>query len=295
MPCFSNSLVAFDTWLILKNMFSFKPCNFSKSLFVFGKIYVLSLLIFTLNRFIFFFRFAEPDLFSNQATELWEVMKLGFRFDTKIIIVLLLPLLALSILLTLIYTPGFQRLCQKIYYWYTIVLLSVTTFLLFVDQQYYTYFQSHFNGMIFGLVQDDTVAVLISMWKDHPVLRIVFVVVLFTITIHFILKQILKNLTENIHLKWYSNSAIALLSIFLIFSGIRGSYSTFPLEKDDLNISDHPFINYLASNAFFALHTTIEDRSRTIGDDMDNGKLLSSNGYNSIDEVLFDYYDNKKN
>lgn len=275
-------------------MFGFWPSNFSKSLIVFGKIYILSLILFSINRIILFFRFAETGLFSSHSSDLWEVIKLGFRFDTKMIVVLLLPLLVVSILLLFVNSPRFQIFCKKFYYWYTIVILSIAVFLLFVDQQYYTYFQTHFNGMVFGFIQDDTIAVLKSMWHDHPVVRILFVVSLFIIAIHVTLKQILKKFAQDIQIAWYYNLGIAVVSIFLIFSGIRGSYSTFPLEKDDLNISDNPFVNYLASNAFFALHTTIEDRSRVLNNDMDNNKLLSVNGYENINAVLLDYYGNTK-
>jgi len=275
-------------------MFGFHPGYFSKSLLIFTRIYLVALSIFTINRIVLFFRFAAEDLYSNHWGTLLDVVALGFRFDTKMIIILLLPLLLVSIGLLFCIAPGFKAFCRGFYYWYSIIVLSFSTLLLFVDQQYYTYFQAHFNGMVFGIIQDDTLAVMASMWSDHPVLRILFVVACYIFCIHLILTGILKNFIQPLAARWYYQLSIPLVFIFLIFSGIRGTYSTFPLEKDDLNISDDPFINYLASNAYFALHTAIEDRSRSLGNEMDNGKLLSANGYNSIDQVLLDYYGNTK-
>lgn len=252
------------------------------------------LLIFTINRFILFFRFSNDDFLKDNGDVFSEILLLGFRFDTKMIFIILCPLLLISIILFLYKSENFILLLKKIYFGYLVFIASLVSFLLLVDQQYYTYFQSHFNVLIFGFIEDDTLAVMRSMWTDHPVIKILVVFGLIAYLLYLAFKKIIKKFEFPVLSTWYNYLLIVVVFIFLFVSGIRGSYSTFPLEKDDLNISDNPFVNYLASNAVFSLITAFEERARTMGNDLDNNKLLANNQYGSIQEALHDYYGTSK-
>ncbi|MGB0883023.1 MAG: LTA synthase family protein, partial [Vicingaceae bacterium] len=53
---------------------------------------------------------------------------------------------------------------------YSVIMLSLLVLILFIDQQFYTYFQTHLNILVYGFMEDDTSAVLASMWSDHPII-----------------------------------------------------------------------------------------------------------------------------
>jgi hypothetical protein len=44
-----------------------------------------------------------------------------------------------------------------------------------VDTGYYSYFQDHINVLIFGLLDDDTLALLRTFWKNYAVVQILLV------------------------------------------------------------------------------------------------------------------------
>lgn len=267
---------------------------FVRGITLFVYTYLLSLLIFTINRLILIFRFSNDSFFKDNGDVVSEILFLGFRFDTKMIFILLCPLLLISLILFIYKNEKTTFLFKKIYFGYSIFIVSLVSFLLLVDQQYYTYFQAHFNILIFGFIEDDTLAVMRSMWTDHPVIRILLAFALIVFLLYSAFRKITKKFEIPVITTWYNYLIIVIVFIFLFVSGIRGSYSTFPLEKDDLNLSDNPFVNYLASNAIFSIITAFEDRSRTMGNDLDNGKLLSNNQYNNIQEALQDYYGTRK-
>ncbi|MFN8417619.1 MAG: sulfatase-like hydrolase/transferase [Cytophagaceae bacterium] len=234
------------------------------------------------------FRFAPETTLVNRKAKLVEAFIMGFRFDTKVLLVLLIPILAIS-LFAWINKSWMQSVYRKFVFWYSFIILSIVSFLLLVDQQYYLYFQSHFNVLIFALIQDDTKAIIVSMWEDHPFLRILIIALLYGFLLYKILKVLLKYELRDVNIKWPFQILGVVLFGFLLFSGIRGTYSTFPLEKDDLTISDDVFVNYLASNAIFSIQTAVEDKNKTFAN-TDNNQMLQEYGYQSIEEVLKDYY-----
>ncbi len=50
--------------------------------------------------------------------------------------------------------------------------MALASVVLFVDQYYYNYFQTHISVIIFGLADDDSQTVMSSVWTDYPILRI---------------------------------------------------------------------------------------------------------------------------
>ncbi|MCU0417994.1 MAG: LTA synthase family protein [Cytophagaceae bacterium] len=259
-----------------------------RSFWVFIKIYIIGIVIFTINRLALLFRFVPEETLKTNKHKLAEAFLMGFRFDTKVLFVLLLPLVLLSIF-SFIRNERWNNIYKKITLWYCLTLFSIILFLLLVDQQYYLYFQSHFNVLIFALIQDDTKAIIVSMWNDHPFITLLLITAVGIFTFYKLFTLILKNELKFISLKWYTQLLFFLSFGFLLFSGIRGTYTTFPLEKDDLTISDDIFINYLASNAIFSIQTAIEDKSK-IFSTTNNNQLLKDYGYNTYTDLLKLYY-----
>ncbi|MBK9542257.1 MAG: sulfatase-like hydrolase/transferase [Bacteroidetes bacterium] len=177
----------------------------------------------------------------------------GLRFDSVVIAYgLVLPL---TFALTGIFIRN-ENYFPKIYRFASVfigILFSLFVFILVIDYYYYEYFQAHINILIFGFFQDDTGAVMQSVWSDYPLVRVLLGLLGTILLFRFIFKKLfhLPKKTAN-----YSLPLALVISIFslgLFFSAMRASFGTFPVQIDDANISDNAKVNLIPVNGVFAL------------------------------------------
>jgi phosphoglycerol transferase MdoB-like AlkP superfamily enzyme len=253
------------------------------------KVCVFMIFLFSIFRIIYLVRFIDEDLYQHHLIEIFSALITGVRFDTQVICYsLLLP-----------YIFNFLHLIPKqivrnivVYFskTYTILIFSFLVLILLIDQQFYTYFQSHINILVYGFLEDDTNAVLASVWSDHPVviLFICFLIILFCI-IKVIVYIFNSNITVN---KDISNrSTFLLLILIFIFFGFggRGSFGVFPLQIDDSTVSDNRFINSITLNGVYTFEKAIEERHNSRKTPT-RQKVLEDSGYDSLTEIFSDYY-----
>ncbi|MFT7516450.1 MAG: phosphoglycerol transferase MdoB-like AlkP superfamily enzyme [Myxococcota bacterium] len=127
------------------------------------------LLIMSGFRLIFAIQFAHPEVFTDFFNALPSAFGFGVLHDFRILLLVSLPTT-----LSLLWMR--QRTAKRWASW----LMRTTVYFTFVfsfifialgaDQIYYSYFQSHFNILAFGAVEDDIGAVLVSAWKTHPLI-----------------------------------------------------------------------------------------------------------------------------
>ena len=135
------------------------------------KVYLLGLFLFTVLRFVYLIRFGEDGIFNNYSYDLISSFITGLRFDTQI----LCYAFALIFLLNFLHFIPKEKLQKFIISFsktYAIVVLAILIFILLIDHQFYTYFQTHINILVYGFMEDDTSAVMSSVWSDHPVIKI---------------------------------------------------------------------------------------------------------------------------
>ena len=119
---------------------------------------------------------------------------------------------------------------------------------------YYATFARSIDVFVFGLIDEDTSAVLGTVWQGYPVLRA-----------GLLLSAVLAA-TWWLTAKWRARleralpkprSALACALRLLLIIGItvlacRGSISKFPLNKDDTNLSAVALLNDIAPNGISA-------------------------------------------
>jgi hypothetical protein len=265
--------------------------NFLTNIIKLFLTYLLGLIIFFIFRLTYLIRFSPDGIISNYLGDLPLVFLLGIQFDT----VVLCYIIAIPFLLAIFISFFKSQLLQRFYsgfcrYFFFIVFLP--TFLtLFIDQQYYTYFQSHINVLVFGFFEDDTQAVLTSIWTDHPVIRIVILYLILVAITFFLLKKIwIKSVSFQFQIPLGIKVIFPVLFLSLYFYGIRGSLRTFPLSEEDASVSGSQFINLVPINGLFALKTAMKERSDA-KPDISPLEVLQKYNKHSINEVISDYYD----
>tara|TARA_B100000902_G_scaffold31590_1_gene37802 strand:- start:5593 stop:7524 length:1932 start_codon:yes stop_codon:yes gene_type:complete len=253
------------------------------------KVYLFAISLFSIFRFVYLIRFGEEGIFNQYPSDLFAAFITGIRFDAQILCYSFGLLFALNFL-HLIPEEKFRKNLVTFSKIYTIVILSLLVLVLLIDQQFYTYFQSHINILVYGFLEDDTKAVLASVWSDHPLIRLVIIFLILVFVIVKVVRSIYNAIiTFPKDISIASRIIVIILSLSLFSLGIRGSIGVFPLQIDDSTVSANRFINNLTLNGVYTFVKAIEERnkSRKI---LSKKDVLKRSEYSSLKQLISDYY-----
>ncbi len=241
-------------------------------------LFCLSLSLMSLARVFFALNFGEISTLLSHSADLKKAMFLGLRFDLMpVSYITIIPFLLLNIGYFL---PG--KLPIKIIRFMTLSSLVFGNYLLIwlviFDYGFYSYFQDHLNVLFFGFFEDDTTALLISIYKNYNL--ILWIALLGVI--HFVVYRFIKFLfspfdfdlkAKSFSLKMPLTFILGLIS--LAFFG-RGNFSRLPLSIEDAHLSRNEFINEISLNGALTLNRALKIR-KTFG--KDNFDYLEKYGF----------------
>ncbi len=249
-------------------------------------IYILLLLVFAVFRTIFLIFFNDSPELYHETSDIIKAYFYGFRFDTMTILYGLLPVMIINLLF--LFSDRFVQLFNKIFRIYYTILIFIFIIIAIVNLYFYNFFMTNINVLIFGLVQDDTAAVVKSIWTDYPVAiwLIVFSIVIWLV--YIMVKIIQKARLKKVNLSFITNFILFLTLCFFFILGIRGTFDFYPLKINDSIISQHVFINNMVPNGVYSLKTAIADRKEK-DVNVDIGKTMKNNGFGSPQEAVSSY------
>ena len=215
--------------------------------------------VFTINRLIFYFLFSDSTQEVNGLIEIMQGYFLGMRYDSATIMYgLAIPifLFYLGLLIPFEKYGFFSRIISKI--WLTLIF-CLFIFIFIIDVYFYEFYQDHLNIIFFDMFQDDTQAVLHSIWKNYPLIPIFIGLIIFGYVIYYFLGKVFYQTNEDSD-KFIKNGGI-LLGSFIVFSMMaRASFGLFPINMMDAAYTDDAFLNKLAPNPVFTFEKAIESR-----------------------------------
>ncbi|WP_413854069.1 LTA synthase family protein [Candidatus Ruminimicrobium bovinum] len=212
------------------------------------------LFMLTVYRFFFFLYFANFKDLSGMFFYIIKAFWLGFRFDLSIVAYINTVVTLLLVICLFIQKFSFFKAVIKFIKYYYTIIFSLLFLAIFVDIGFFSYFKDHYNMMIFGLIEDDTVALIKTVLADY---RVYFLFILFfavVYAIYFAANRTYKQLYFHNKIincfcwKTYSKIFVILFIIVLNFGLARGSLSMFPLGLFYSQISPNYFINKLSVN-----------------------------------------------
>ncbi|MEC9283353.1 MAG: LTA synthase family protein, partial [Bdellovibrionota bacterium] len=171
------------------------------------------------------------------------------------------PILLLSFLVLLFRSLKLWSIFYKITRFYLCTFLVLITALFVWDITFYHYFTDHFNLLVFGLWEDDTKALLESLWKNEPLFLEFLGFSFMTWLIYKYLGLAEKKFFFNFSIRNFLARVISYLAAFLIVGlGARGSlnFDMHPLNRIHTEISPHLFVNQIAFSPIFALSDAIK-------------------------------------
>ncbi|MFC1501076.1 LTA synthase family protein [Elusimicrobiota bacterium] len=260
-----------------------------KKLIMFNSIF---LAIMTLYRIIFFVKFANFAELEGLSKYIIEAFILGVRFDLRIVAYVNI-LVVLSILF--IWATRKEKVFlvwASVLKYYYFVLYSFVFVVLFIDFGFYWYFKEHINILVFGLIEDDTMAVVKS-GVQNPLFPIALTILVSVFALTFwstskISKSVAKSVEapkRNINI-WVKIIFVVLLIVVESYFA-RGSLKMFPLNPIDAEICTNDFINKLSLNGVITLRKATKFYLKNKKQKMD---LVKKCGYeNNIEKAFADY------
>lgn len=214
----------------------------------------------------------------------------GFRFDTVVFTYTFLIILFLVVVNWLLICKDgkLQKIFDVLYVAISTLLFTIIIFLIIVDFYFYKFFSSHINITFFGFFDDDTRAIIKSIWTDYPVVLIIISLLLVILILQYIIRKLYYS-TKSLSI----NNKIAKWLFFLVFItgylfGMRSSVGNVPLEFMEASISANSFINDIPMNTLFAMKNALLERSKgQINFSVnDNLKIYD---YKSADDLIYNY------
>jgi phosphoglycerol transferase MdoB-like AlkP superfamily enzyme len=219
------------------------------------------LILMSLYRLIFLLYFADAAALRSFISYIPKAFIMGLRFDASFLSYVSMPVVV-TFLIMLCFSANTARAALKavkLYYWF---IFSLFTLAVFIDFGFYIYFQDRINILIFGLVDDDTSALIGTIITDR---RFALSLIIFLFISFFVYKICAKlNLKNkfrfNFGAAFNASAVVAVLCVMFIIG--RGTFGMFPLGTFHSQISPDIFINKVSLSVVQPIADTIAARAQ---------------------------------
>jgi phosphoglycerol transferase MdoB-like AlkP superfamily enzyme len=156
---------------------------------------------------------------------------------------------------------------------------------------FFAYFKDHYNLMIFGFFEDDTIALIKTILSDYRFYFLVLIFIILSLGIFKLSAWTYKELKYNeriFNTLYWKNSKkfiTILLIVFINFICARGSFSMFPLGLFYSQISPNQFINKLCVNPVHPLADAVYFKIKNSQNAVNLKEIFK---YKNEDEIIKD-------
>lgn len=209
---------------------------------------------------------------ATPASTFIEAFGNGLRFDLRLVVYILIPLLLALFSARLMAARGVFRV------WLTLVA-SLTTFFGLMEMDFYREFHQRLNGLVFQYVKEDPKTVLSMIWYGYPVVRYLLAWTLLTWLLSLVFKGIdrltrplggfnVGSASNRAVAPWYTRIAVFVLCLAVAVVAARGTLRQGPpLRWGDAYTTESNFANTLGLNGILTLIAAAKSR---LSEDRDN-------------------------
>lgn len=216
---------------------------------------LLFLAVGVVARYAMIYSFLPHDLPQEACKSLVRLWKVGLLYDLRIVCSALIPFYLFGLLLTPFASKIFPTFSKLSTYFLTL-LGFLFPLIWLVNFYYFKTYHTQIDIFIFGLVDDDTLAIAQIIFKDYPVFWILFGSLIFGF---FTYKLAGKKFFSSLSLPTPALLLLNLLFLPLFVCGVRGSVISTPLLRAQSTVSSNPTINHLVPNPIIAFTWAISD------------------------------------
>ena len=193
-----------------------------------------------------------PGDFSAPWSDLFAVIVQGARFDLKV-----------SAAAAVLFLPLLVMLPSRLHGWIggTIAVLFVFTSL--VNLHYFGFYKTPIDPVIFGFFEDDTKAIIQTIWSDFPVLLTLAVMFGLSMAAIMARRWLFDRLTlrfSNYKVPVWLKLLAVLLAMFMLVLTIKGTLRAMALGKQNVSVTTSQFLNDMVPNGVTALKFAWDSR-----------------------------------
>jgi hypothetical protein len=256
------------------------------------KTYLFFLVVFISIRLFFTLYFGNSGLLLQHKWDVLQAFILGWKYDTLVLSYALIPVYITAFITSILGNVGLRNFFNFFLRIYVNIISLVLFLLLLSDMGFYSYFQDHINILFYGVIEDDTIALMGTIWKNYPVEYICIGVLLYFVFSLFILKRCLPRVPKKgsfMKPGAMKFTIINLIMFVLIAGGIRGGYSDIVIAPRYNDFSKIEFINQIAINGIVTLEKAIKLRRTHSSPGFNLAKQMGYEG--QISKAFSDYLD----
>lgn len=209
---------------------------------------VVALSLIRLGQLAYFW----PTGYHVSTTDLTSVVVQGFRFDLKVS-----AIAGVLLLLVLPWVSGKVqgRIATAVTFLY--VMLSL------VNLHYFGFYKTPIDSLVFGLAEDDTAAVLQTIWRDFPVIWTLLLAVGLTVASVALHRRLLVRLKPDAVLQT-RHVAVKVVLVVVVFFALafagKGTIRQMALQRQHLTVTTSQFLNDMVPNGVIALKYAWDSR-----------------------------------
>ncbi|WP_243647867.1 LTA synthase family protein [Cricetibacter osteomyelitidis] len=209
-------------------------------------------------------KFIESDILlsPNYSSQFKRLRLLGLRFDAKYIAIILSIPLLIGTISTLIGLS--QNLSAWLWSVYIFVFSFISLSIIAGNYFYFKTYNNYYDIFMFGITEDDTVAILKNIYDDYPVIKAFLLLSACAfapaVFVYYSLSQQWFAINTNVWLF----SLIFITSIALMVLLARGTLHSLPLGKNHAQVSSLSTINKIVPNGIAAMEWAFKDRKQEI-------------------------------
>lgn len=221
-----------------------------------------------------------PSGYSTPVSDVLTVAWQGFRFDLKVSAIAGFVLL---LVLPWVSERAYKRIAA--------VLAFVFVLLSMINLHYFGFYKTPIDSLVFGLVEDDTNAVLKTIWHDFPVITsLLLVAALSWGALHVHHRVVARAAPAGVlhgRSGWLRGLFIFVAFWGLVFAG-KGTLREMALQRQHLTVTTSQFLNDMVPNGVIALKYAWDSRgqSQNLQDPLVGLKVMGFDSARAAAEVL---------
>ena len=226
-----------------------RQIQFDVRLWLFGV--VLLQLIRAALVWLFRHRIADTSGTSDIAT----VFLIGLRYDGQTAATFVLPGFVMSVACLFFVKEQFaERVRRFVLY----LMIAACVVVGSVDLGYFHEFHDQFNHYAFGVLYDDFSAVLVTVWKQHPIVWellgiVALIAALVRIGRRWMARDWLRaGQAERLTRTWARRIALLSVTVLMLAFALRGSIHSRPVQLKDVAVTKDQVLNKMVLNPFAA-------------------------------------------
>jgi phosphoglycerol transferase MdoB-like AlkP superfamily enzyme len=193
-----------------------------------------------------------PSGFEVSWADLSSVLLHGGRFDLKVsaaAVVLLLPLLFI--------------LPSRLHGWLGGVVAILLVAASLVNLHYFSFYKTPIDSIIFGLFEDDTQAIMQTIWRDFPVALTLGILLVLTVSAIALRKRLHEFLVPRflaLRLSTWHMLIVIVFAVFILALTIKGTLRAMALGRQNTSVTTSQFLNDMVPNGAIALNFAWDNR-----------------------------------